>query len=199
MSKLVVLILAAGDSSRMGFPKQLLKWKNTTLLQHTIDTVKKIAAEEIILVLGANSEKIKAEIDSNEVTVLVNKNWNLGLGDSIAYGINYIETILSEAESVLIMLADQPLIDTEFLIKMIESYRSNPTRIVSTFYEEGKFGVPTIFNKKYFPELLKLNDDKGAKSVLKKYSDDLLFIDGKDFINDIDTVKDYEELFKRFH
>jgi len=193
-----VLILAAGNSSRMGFPKQLLKWKNTTLLQHTMDTVKKISAEEIILVLGANSEKIKAEIDSNEVTVLVNKNWNLGLGNSIAYGINYIETILPEAENVLIMLADQPLINTEFLIKMIESFKLNPSRIVCTLYEDGKFGVPTIFNKKYFAELVGLNDDKGAKSVLKKYSKNLLFIDGKDIVNDIDTMKDYEALFKRF-
>ena len=83
MSKFAVLILAAGSSSRMGVPKQLLQWKGTNLLQYCINSVKDINADAIFLVLGANSEKIRSKIDTNQITVLYNHNWKKGLGSSI--------------------------------------------------------------------------------------------------------------------
>ena len=199
MSKLAVLLLAAGSSSRMGFPKQLLKWKNSTLLQHSINTVKQIDYNEIILVLGAHFEDINTSTDTTGLTVIYNEYWENGLGNSIACGMKYIKKSLPRINSVLIMLADQPLIDSNYLNEMIETHKLNPSKIISTSYKNQKKGVPAIFNKSYFEELSQLNYDKGAKDLLNKNSENNQFLNGTHLISDIDTMEDYEKLYKRFH
>lgn len=199
MSKLAVLLLAAGSSSRMGYPKQLLKWKNTTLLQHAIDTVKQVDQDEIILVLGAYYEDINSKVDASDITIIYNENWEKGLGNSIACGIKFIIESSPDIESVLITLADQPLIDSNYLNKMIENYQLNTDKIICTSYQNKRLGVPAIFNKTKFNKLSKLNHDKGAKDILNKNPENILFISGKDLISDIDTIEDYETHYKRFH
>ena len=192
-------MLAAGSSSRMGFPKQLLKWKNSTLLQHAIHTVKQINQDGIILVLGAHFDDITSQIDTSETTVVYNKNWEKGLGNSIACGMNYIKDSLRHMESVLILLADQPLIHANFLNEMIKTHQKNPNKLICTQYENNKLGVPAIFNKTDFEDLSQLNHDKGAREILNKQSEHILYLDGTHLISDIDTMEDYETLYKRFH
>lgn len=199
MSKLAVLLLAAGSSSRMGVPKQLLKWNNTTLLNHAINTVEQIDQNEIVLVLGAHFDEIKSKIDATNITVIYNENWKIGLGNSIAIGIKFIKDSLIDIDSVLILLADQPLIDSKFLTKMIESYRLDTNKIICTSYQNKRLGVPAIFNKTKFEELSKLNHDKGAKDLLNMNSENILFLDGTNLTSDIDTLEDYEALYKRYH
>lgn len=199
MSKFAVLILAAGSSSRMGVPKQLLKWKGTNLLQYCMNSVKDLNADTVLLVLGANSEAIRSKIDTNQVTVLVNEHWKNGLGNTIAFGVNHITTTLSDIENILIMLVDQPLIDSNFLKLLIKTHVRHKKKLTCTLYQEHQFGVPAIFNKNYFEELSQLNDDFGAKRILKKYVDKLSYVDGKNFNLDIDTIADYEALYKTHH
>ena len=199
MSKLAVLLLAAGSSSRMGVPKQLLKWNNTILLSHAINTVKQISKNEILLALGANYEEINSKVDASDITIIYNENWEKGLGNSIACGIKYIIESSPDIESVLIVLADQPLIDSSYLNKMIENYQLNPDKIICTSYQNKRLGVPAFFNKTKFEELSKLNHDKGAKDLLNINPENILFLDGTDLISDIDTIEDYETLYKRFH
>ena len=183
----------------MGVPKQLLKWNNTTLLNHAINTVKQISKNEILLVLGANYEEINSKVDASDITIIYNENWEKGLGNSIACGIKYIIESSPDIESVLIMLADQPLIDSSYLNKMIENYQLNPDKIICTSYQNKRLGVPAIFNKTKFEELSKLNHDKGAKDLLNMNPENILFLDGTDLISDIDTIEDYETLYKRYH
>jgi molybdenum cofactor cytidylyltransferase len=194
-----VLLLAAGSSSRMGFPKQLLKWNNTTLLQHTIHTVKHVDQDETILVLGAHFEDITSQIDVSETTVVFNENWEKGLGNSIACGMNYVKHSLPQMDCVLILLADQPLIDANFLNEIIKTHKKNPDHIICTQYEHHKSGVPALFNNTYFEELSQLNHDKGAKDLLKRHPKDVLFLNAMHLISDIDTMEDYEKLYKQFH
>lgn len=198
MSKLAVLILAAGNSSRMGSPKQLLKWKNTTLLQHSINSVK--AINDInILVLGANFEKIEPSIISDDIIILQNKHWQKGLGNSIAAGVQYVKESLPNVDNILIVLGDQPLINSDYLKKMIGIHKLNREKLICTMYEKGRLGVPAIFNNSFFEELLQLNDDKGAKNILQMYSDRMLSVHGENLISDIDTIDDYELLYKKHH
>ncbi len=199
MSKLAVLMLAAGKSSRMGVPKQLLKWNNSTLLQHAIHTVKQVDHDKAVLVLGAHFDDITSQMDTGGMTVVYNENWEKGLGNSISCGMNFIMESLSQIDSVLILLADQPLIDANFLNDMINTHHLNPNNIICTQYEHNKWGVPALFHKIYFEELSQLNHDKGAKDLLKKHSKDVLFLNGTHLISDIDTMQDYETLYKRFH
>lgn len=198
MSKLAVLILAAGNSSRMGVSKQLLKWKESNLLQHSINTVKKLNTHNFV-VLGANYSNIKPKIDDKSICVLNNQNWQKGLGNSIAFGIKYIQESLPIFDNVLLMLADQPLIDAHFLNQMIETHKLNPKKIICTSYQNERLGVPAIFNKIYFDDLMQLNNDKGAKELLKTYTIDVIAINGGVVIRDIDTLAEYEDLYKQYH
>lgn len=199
MSKLAVLILAAGNASRMGFPKQLLRWKSTNLLQHSINSVKELNADFLFLVLGANYEKITSQIDTDDIAVLQNDHWKEGLGTSIAFGINHINLLHPEIDHVLIMLADQPLIDVQYLKSLLKTYSKSKHKITCTLYHENRFGVPAIFSKTYFEDLSRLNGDKGAKQMLEKYNDNLLYVDGKNVSVDVDTMIDYETLYKMHH
>lgn len=198
MSKLAVLILAAGNSSRMGVSKQLLKWKDTNLLQHTINTVNAVNSENIV-VLGANYSKIRSQIEDKKMCVLCHQNWQKGLGSTISFGINYINNSLPHIDNVLIMLADQPLITADFLNQMIETQKLYQNKIICTLYQNEKLGVPAIFNNSFFEELLQLNNDKGAKNILQNYSDRILSVDGENLISDIDTIEDYEILYREHH
>jgi len=196
---IAILILAAGDSTRMGTPKQLLKWKNTTLLGHAIETAKKSNASKICVVLGANYEIIKAKINHYKVGILKNDGWKLGLGSSIAFGVTHLLKSDTNFDAVLIMLADQPLLDSAYLNKVLDKYKIKMNQIIATSYKSKKQGVPVLFDIIYFEELSQLNDDKGAKAILQKYSKNVSAISANNIVSDIDTLEDYEKLYKANH
>ena len=113
------MILAAGSSSRMGQPKQLLPWKDSFLLNHTISVAESIQPFITVVVLGANYERINSKIQHRRVVVFRNLKWKEGLGSSIACGINFIQNAGDPVDGVLIILPDQPLInENEVLIKI---------------------------------------------------------------------------------
>ncbi len=196
---IAILILAAGDSSRMGTPKQLLKWKNTSLLGHAIETAKKSNTSKICVILGANYNLINAKINNYEVEVLANESWEKGLGNSIAFGINHLLESDSNFDALFIMLADQPLIDSAYLNKVLNMYKIGKRQIIATSYKGGKQGVPVLFDSIYFEELAQLNDDKGAKIILQKYSKNVSTIRADNLVSDIDTLEDYERLYMANH
>jgi molybdenum cofactor cytidylyltransferase len=196
---IAILILAAGESSRMGSPKQLLKWNNTTLLEHTIQTSKKSNASKICVVLGANYNLIKTEINNNQGEVLVNESWKKGLGSSIAFGVNNILKSDTNFDAVLVMLADQPLIDYTYLNKILDKFEIGKGQIIATSYKNKKQGAPVLFDKFYLEELLQLNDDNGAQRILQKHSKNVLAINADNMVSDIDTLEDYQKLYNANH
>ncbi|WP_083191598.1 nucleotidyltransferase family protein [Formosa haliotis] len=125
---LKVIILAAGSSSRMGRPKQLLPWGNTTLLEHSLHTVLELESLETLVVLGANFNLIKEHIINYPVTILDNKTWQEGLGNSIAFAVNYICKSSEKVDAVLIVLADQPFIRPSYLKDMMASFQKIKNR-----------------------------------------------------------------------
>ena len=196
---IAVIILAAGASTRIGTPKQLLKWKNTTLLGHAIITAKKLNTKDIIVILGNNYALIKSKINNSGIQILNNKNWKNGLGNSIAFGVNNILENKSNIDGILIMLSDQPLIDSEYLNSLINKFIIGKHQIIATSYKSGKQGVPVLFDRIYFNELSKLNDDKGAKAIIEKYIKNVLVINGEQIVSDIDTLENYKNLYNANH
>ncbi|WP_341215969.1 nucleotidyltransferase family protein [uncultured Wocania sp.] len=195
-SNISVVILAAGASKRMGTPKQLLKWGNTTLLGNAIETALKLSVKEMIVVLGANYNAIKKELGHYPITILNNEDWQKGLGKSLAFGVEYITSSKQKVDGILVTLADQPLINAEFLNKLIDEFNKKEHPIIATSYKNKKYGVPVIFDKIYFEELLALNDDYGAKHLLKK-NKSLVKILIPELENlDLDLKADYESLYK---
>jgi len=198
-SKIAILILAAGGSSRMGSPKQLLKWKGSNLLDQTISKAIQLKSEKVIVVLGANSDKIIPRIDQNKVNILINQNWELGLGSSISEGIKFIQISYPNLQGVLIMLSDQPLIGLDHYLTLINVFTSGSKQIIPTKYSNGKFGVPALFDRFYFKNLIDLNSDKGAKKLIDKYSEFVNAIRNEQANLDIDTCEEYENLYKENH
>ncbi|MFH6603854.1 NTP transferase domain-containing protein [Maribacter algicola] len=194
-SNVAILILAAGESSRMGSAKQLLPWNNTTLLGHAMETAKKTASKDVFVVLGANSEEIRNTISNADVHILENKNWAKGMGVSVATGIAYILKEHESLDGVLIMLCDQPLISSDYLNRLLKIFEVGNYGIIATKYGK-KNGVPAIFDKKYFSMLSRLNGDTGAKHVLDWYRGDTRVMDPGGKEQDLDTPEDYEKLFQ---
>ena len=197
---IAIVILAAGASSRMGRPKQLLKWGNDNLLNHTINTALKTNASEVIVVLGANHDLIKNQIVHQSITILNNKDWKLGLGKSIACATEYVLKVKPETQGILIVLADQPLINSDFLNEIIEGFSTGQNQIIATAYNHDRKGVPALFDKFYFYELTTLSDDFGAKQLLKLHESSTIILNPPVENQDIDTLDDYNDLCsnKRF-
>jgi len=195
-SNIAIVILAAGASKRMGEPKQLLKWGDTTLINHAINTAVAINSKEILVVLGAHYELIEKSIENSEVTILNNLHWEKGLGKSIAFAIDYLQNSKLDVDGVIVILSDQPLITSDFLKSIVSKFQPNKNQIIATSYGKGKQGVPALFDKFYFNELITLSDDHGAKDLLKKYKDHVEALSPPTENKDLDTNEDYTNLYQ---
>lgn len=188
--KIAILILAAGSSTRMGEPKQLLPFGTTTLLGTVIENALQTNADAIFCVLGANYPAIKQSIEHYKVEIIQNLHFKDGLSASIVTGIKKLKSF----DAVLICLGDQPKVDNNYLNKLITLHKENPTKIIASQYDE-KLGVPAIFPKQFYPRLLQLQSDKGAKMFLNSIKEQCILLDSKNLV-DIDTEEDYVRLIK---
>ena len=198
LENIAVLIMAAGQSSRMKGIKQLLPWNGTTLLQHTLNTILDIKKNKVFMVLGANSDLIEAELKlvKQPVALIKNEKWQKGLGSSIACGIDFILEQEHTIDGILICLADQPLLTDVYYKKLLQIFRTNEVAIVATKYP-NKSGVPAVFSTKIAQELIHLNEDYGARRIMSKYKDNMIVLDAGEQIIDIDTPETYEHLYKQ--
>ncbi len=193
--KIAHVILAAGSSSRMGEPKQLLPWGETTLIGHAIQQGMMLKDVKTYVVLGAHYDVIYPKVKYFSITVLKNETWKRGMGSSIRLGIETLQKDILPYSAVLISLVDQPLLDEQHLNRLIVGFNHNPDMIIATD-QDGVIGVPAIIPEQYFKELLKLKEDFGARYIIKKYLDSVQTISSSDKGYDIDTREEYITLFK---
>ncbi len=187
-----IIILAAGSSSRLGQPKQLLKYQGKTLVRRAIDTAFESKSDTNVLVLGANFELIEKEGQETNVDIIINDDWELGMASGMQKGLNFLENKIAP-DQVILMLCDQPFVDSELLKSLIKKQAETGRGIISCHYN-GTFGVPAMFTRKYFPELNKLKGAEGAKKVIYAHLDDLEKVDFPNGAIDIDTPQDYMKL-----
>ena len=188
MSKIAIVILAAGKSLRMGFAKQIIRINNEPLLKITLDKIESIS-EETYCVLGANKDLILEEIHFNNTVVIDNINYEKGLSSSISICIEFFEKKNLNYDGVLFVLGDQPAIETEYFLSIIKTFNEHKTKIIATNYD-GKAGVPALFPKSFFKELKIIKGDKGAREILKNKAKSIIFESFKTNLVDIDTRKD---------
>lgn len=191
--KLSILILAAGNSSRLGQPKQLIEFEGQTLIERITETALLIT-DDILIILGGNFELIipKLERFNDTISTIFNPDWQQGMGTSIRIG---VENLAEKSDLILILLSDQPFISTVLLQNMLQIFVKYRNPIVCCVYNQ-KLGVPMLFNKSVFPELLKLSGDIGAKSFLHLYKNNISTIDFPEGIIDVDTLEDLVKLRK---
>ncbi|QNM84645.1 nucleotidyltransferase family protein [Polaribacter pectinis] len=195
MKNIAVLVLAAGKSSRMKAIKQLVKINGKTLLDITLEKAKSVFPNDVFCVLGGNSDKIKNEITTKNITFINNAGFKRGLSSSIVTGIEFLKKNNFNYNVIFILLADQPCIEIEYLKSMVRLYKESPSKIVASNYKT-KYGVPAIFPEKFFSELLLIEEDKGAKELMNNKNNDVICSEFKTNLIDIDTEEDLI-LFKK--
>ncbi|MFP5079045.1 NTP transferase domain-containing protein [Pedobacter sp. JCM 36344] len=187
-----IIILAAGNSSRLGKPKQLLTYQGKTLLKHVTDESLEASDGAIVVVLGAYAE-IAVEATNDRLFRVVNERWQSGMSSSLAMGLLELLTQHKDLENAIVTVSDQPYVTAELLKDLIKTQQQTGKGIVASSYAQT-IGVPVLFNKKYFDLLLSLKGHEGAKKLLELYSSDLETVIFENGEVDIDTMADYLNL-----
>jgi molybdenum cofactor cytidylyltransferase len=194
---IAILILAAGESKRMQGIKQLLPWKNTTLLGNAIEQAMQSKGNAIYVVLGANSSKISSTIAHYNVQIIENKNWKNGIGKSIARGVNFLKENQLKYDAILIMLADQPLVNSSYYNLLIDKYYQKEAKIIASETNNSP-SVPALFDAVYFDNLAQLSEDKGAKEILIAAQKEVYILHSNANLIDVDTFSSYENIYNSF-
>ena len=188
--KIAAILLAAGGSSRMGGrPKQLLVYDGKTLLRRAVETLLASTCSPVVVILGAEFEKAKNEIEDLPLEIVRNENWRTGMSSSIKTGLEHLLQIAPDASAVIIALCDQPKIKATHINLIAKKFRGTAAGIVVAEYS-GTVGVPGLFSERYFTELLNIKGDKGARNLIRSSSADLSTIKISEAAYDIDTLDD---------
>ena len=208
---IAALILAAGRASRFGSLKQLAPINNKPMLQHCIDSANRAVPEAVYTLLGYRSELIKSTITGTKI--IEHPQWARGIGSSIAVGVDYLS---KDFDAILIMLGDQPMISGSYLKQLIDLFKEqqhqdqlqkkqpkknqsqkdhaqNHHQLVCSAYQKN-LGVPAIFGRQHFSELIKLADDYGAKQYLMDLSPAPVAISLGELSMDVDYPQDLKSL-----
>jgi len=197
MSSTAVIVLAAGASTRLGQPKQLLPYQKNNLLNTTISTAMSSDCWPVVVVLGAYATSIQQSINQAPDAVLHNRQWATGMGTSIKSGISWLERWSQPVEAVILTVCDQPFITAALFNQLVDTYKTTKKPIIASAYA-NTIGVPALFEHSFFP-ILKGLDKAGAKSVIKNHQEDVSTIAFPNGDIDIDTPGDYQKLLSRPH
>ncbi len=192
----VIIILAAGASTRLGRAKQTLPYQGSSLLKHTIKVALDSNIGPVLVVLGANEKEISAHIETEAVTVLLNKDYHEGISSSIKTGLNYMLEYYKDGENIILMVCDQPYVDDNILESLVEEKLSTSKPLVACTYKDT-IGVPALFDKRFFPELLSLQGEEGGKKVLLNHQDLVATVPFPLGEIDIDTASDFDALISK--
>ncbi len=198
-----LVILAAGASTRMGKPKQLLTFGGKTLIRNSALIALESLAAESIVVLGANYAQIMPEIQHLSINekflkIVENPTWDEGMASSVRMGIELLAQSKNRLEAVIFMLCDQPFANTEIINELITTFRRTQSWVVACTYQNGVTGVPALFSKEVFPTLLALKGDMGARKIIHQFADNMTTIPFPKGDIDIDTPEAYAALLEKF-
>lgn len=191
-SGLWCIILAAGASSRLGKPKQLIQYRGRPLLLHAASAATSISPTRTIVVLGAHSLRLRALLARHlqNVSVIVNHQWGSGMMSSLIVG---LRALPSNACAALLMLSDQPRIDARSLNRLVKAWRAKPNVPAAAYFSET-IGAPAILPKHYWADIKLLSGDTGARSLLQQSGINTTAVAMPEAALDIDTNEDLKRL-----
>ena len=191
---IVGVILAAGESSRMGAAKQMLPFKGKTILQWVIGNAIASSLQKVIVVLGHQADLILPLIAGEDVTVICNTDYKSGQSTSIKAG---MKALPEGTDSVLFMLGDQPLVTPDTINNILYACQNSENPIVMPVFD-GKRGNPVLFRRETFSRLESLVGDCGARALFGEYAEKVLQVqvDDPHILFDLDTKDDYQHLLQ---
>ncbi|MCP9494997.1 MAG: nucleotidyltransferase family protein [Pyrinomonadaceae bacterium MAG19_C2-C3] len=190
-----IVILAAGASTRLGAPKQLLQYEGKTLLRRAAEAGLASMCRPVVVVLGANAEIMRVEVEDLPVIIVENPAWAEGMSASIRIGVRALEDENPVIDAAVITLCDQPFVTAEIINNLTEVFRREHSPVVASVYGEAR-GVPALFARSVFDELRALEGGDGARQVIKRHAHEAKFVLFPKGQVDIDTRKDYARLIE---
>ena len=193
---IVAIVLAAGESSRMGRPKALLPIDGETFIERIVGAFKESGLERILVVLGFHAEEMRRRIERLPVEILVNENYREGQLSSLKAAVRRAQED-QNCQAILVHLVDHPYLSPAVVRRMIDGYAASKSPLVVPKYQ-GKRGHPVLFDRSLFGELLAAPLDQGAKAVVNAHRGETLEIDTGEIgvTIDIDTPDDYRRHVK---
>jgi molybdenum cofactor cytidylyltransferase len=189
-----IVILAGGASRKLGTPKQLVEFRGETLLRRAAQAALLCECDHTIVVLGSRAAEIEQEIRDLAVETVVNDGWEGGISTSLKAGLTKLMRSDPELRAVVIMLSDQPFVSEKTIRSLIDTYNASGKPIVASEYE-GVLGVPALFDREVFEELLALEGDAGARIVIRQGSDSkTATVSAPEAAFDVDTPADHHRL-----
>lgn len=185
------IILAAGDSTRFGSPKQLLDWHGKPFIRHIAETALHADLQPVLVITGNHHAEIESCLRDLPVTVIHNPNYKNGQSESIKLG---IKNLPNNIGANIFLLADQPQIPVEVIRALKERHSQTLSPIIAPLVLEERRANPVLFDKVTFPDLLQLTGDVGGRAIFDKHKVDYLPWHDDILIFDVDTKEDYERL-----
>ena len=185
--RVVGVILAAGGSSRLGEPKQLIKWRDHPLIWHAVRAAEGL--DRVVVVIGEQDGDLRKVLKKEPVELIENENRDQGQSSSVRAG---LESISDGTEAVVFLLADMPFVSSELVSALVQRYRQTMSPLVAT-WAGGRRANPVLFDRETFPDLLKLKGDQGGRAIFRRYERE--FVEWDDTVLlDVDTPEDLERL-----
>lgn len=193
MTGVGAVILAAGSSSRMGSPKQILPFRGESLLRRAALAALGAGCFPVIVVTGAYAVLSRRELEGLDVREALNPRWETGMASSIGAGLEGLLDADPNAAAAVFMLCDQPHVTADVLSGLAEAHRVTGSPVVASTYG-GSFGVPALFSRSLFAELAGLEGGGGAKQVIERYASEACFLPFPGGEVDVDTRDDFSRL-----
>jgi 4-nitrophenyl phosphatase len=193
---IAAVILSAGGSTRFGAPKQLLPWQGRPLIAHVADMAWMAGMSPVVVVVGAEAERVTPTLAGRDVCVLRNYRWQEGMSTSLSLG---LAALPPSVEAAVFLPVDQPLVDVRFLRSLVTYWQRHNAGIVVPVGREERRGTPVLFARRYFAELAQLSGDIGGRALFAQYADDLVTmpVADPDVLTDVDTPAAYAALLAR--
>lgn len=193
MANIGAVILAAGESSRLGQPKQLIQFRGKSLVRRIADAANKAGCSPVTVVIGSDSEEIARELKPTSASIVENENWRNGIGTSIRAGVQSLINCTPSLDAVVLLVCDQPMVDAKVIKQLIGAYGKRGKTLVASSYSDT-LGVPALFSHSHFDELVALPDSDGAKSIILSKRERVVEFPFPQGEIDIDTIADCERL-----
>jgi molybdenum cofactor cytidylyltransferase len=185
------VVLAAGGSTRFGEPKQLAAFRSETFVRHIVAAAVEAGCAPVIVVVGADAAQITQELTGLAASIVMHPQWSIGLGSSIGVGIQHMIDSAAELDAAILLACDQPFVSAAALRQLIQSRLTSGKAIVASAYA-ATLGIPALFDRSCFPDLLQLKGDSGAKGIILSRQHDVAPFNFPAAAIDIDTPGDYQ-------
>jgi molybdenum cofactor cytidylyltransferase len=188
---IAAVVLAAGASTRLGKPKQLIQMEGEPLLRRTARLAADAGCSPVFVVLGFEAERMRAQLEGLAATAVVNERWPEGMGSSLRRGMEAVCALEKQPAGVLLLVCDQANLTVEHLRRLLAEHGGDEQRIAASAYA-GRSGVPAVFGRRFYAELLAVEGDRGAREVIERQAGRIRTISWAAGERDLDEPEDLE-------